>query len=241
MATGSNGCKVLIATGSGTNYPTAGTYIIDRDNNNVETIVAQFTPNGISFAENRSFYIGDNNAFIYFDGNGHINIGGSQVTIGGNTTLQQLLNKYNSTITSDDISVSKSGNTATITIGNDSVNIVDGAAGHSPVITTTKNNDGSVTINVDGTPMNTVDAGEDGDTPIITTTKGSDGSVAIYIDGVLSNTVEAGANGTSYYTYIRYSANANGSNMVTTPTNATKYIGIYTGISSSVPSYTEFE
>ena len=129
MATESNGCKVLIATGSGTNYPTAGTYIIDRDNNNVETIVAQFTPNGISFAENKSFYIGDNNAFIYFDGNGHINIGGSQVTIGGNTTLQQLLNKYNSTITSDDISVSKSGNTATITIGNDSVNIVDGATG----------------------------------------------------------------------------------------------------------------
>lgn len=137
MATESNGCKVLVATGSGTNYPEAGTYIIDRitdsDNNTIETVVAQFTGTGISFAEDRSFHIGDESAFIHFgrdnNGIGHINIGGSQVTIGGNTTLQQLLNKYNSTITSDDISVSKSGNTATITIGNDSVNIIDGAAG----------------------------------------------------------------------------------------------------------------
>ena len=124
MAT-NNGYKVLIATESaGSNY-SAGTYIID----NSGTVIAQFTGTGISFAQNKPFTIGDSNAYIYFDGNGHINIGGSNVTIGGNTTLQQLLNKYDSTITSNDISVSKSGDTATITIGNNSVNIVDGATG----------------------------------------------------------------------------------------------------------------
>jgi len=50
-----------------------------------------------------------------------------------------------------------------------------------------------------------------------------------------------GKNGTSYYTYIRYSANANGSNMVESPTASTKYVGTYSGTSSSVPAYTAFK
>ena len=49
-----------------------------------------------------------------------------------------------------------------------------------------------------------------------------------------------GANGTSYYTYVRYSANSDGSSMTTAPNANTKYIGIYTGTSSTVPAYTEF-
>lgn len=49
-----------------------------------------------------------------------------------------------------------------------------------------------------------------------------------------------GEDGTSYYTYVRYSANANGSGMATSPTADTKYIGIYTGTSSTVPAYTSF-
>lgn len=53
-------------------------------------------------------------------------------------------------------------------------------------------------------------------------------------------TVTDGANGQSYYTYIRYSANSDGSNMVTTPTSSTKYIGVYSGTSSTVPAYTSF-
>lgn len=260
--TQSGGYRVLVATGgAGKTYPTAGTYIIDGSG----VTVAQFTGTGISFADDRTFYIGDESAYIFFDGNGHINIGGSNVTIGGSTTLAELLAKYDATITSDDISVSKTGGTATITVGGDSVTISDGAtgaqgpkgdqgekgetgetgpqgpAGHSPAITTSKNSDGSVTIYVDGTATSTVDAGEDGQTPTITTTKNSDGSVTIYVNGTASNTVEAGADGTSYYTYVRYSANASGSGMVTTPTSATKYIGVYTGTSSSVPAYTSFK
>ena len=49
-----------------------------------------------------------------------------------------------------------------------------------------------------------------------------------------------GDDGTSYYTYIRYSANSNGSGMVVSPTSSTKYIGLYTGTSSTVPVYTAF-
>ena len=55
-----------------------------------------------------------------------------------------------------------------------------------------------------------------------------------------SYTCIQGASGQSSYTYVRYSANANGSGMVTSPSSATKYIGIYTGDSSTVPAYTAF-
>lgn len=122
---GSNGYRILIALGSGSVYRTAGTYIIDENG----VVAAQSTATGMSFAQNKTFYIGDNSAYIFFDGQGHITIGGTGVTIGGNLTLQQLIEKYDSTITSDDISVSKTGNTATITVGGDSVTISDGATG----------------------------------------------------------------------------------------------------------------
>ena len=52
---------------------------------------------------------------------------------------------------------------------------------------------------------------------------------------------EDGTNGTSYYTYIRYSANSDGSSMVETPTSSTKYVGTYSGTSSTVPAYTAFK
>lgn len=49
-----------------------------------------------------------------------------------------------------------------------------------------------------------------------------------------------GKDGTSYYAYVRYSANASGNPMVTEPTSTTKYIGVYTGTSSTVPTYDNF-
>jgi len=48
---------------------------------------------------------------------------------------------------------------------------------------------------------------------------------------------QPGTNATQYYTYIRYSANSNGSGMVETPTAATKYIGVCVTTSSTVPAY----
>ena len=51
---------------------------------------------------------------------------------------------------------------------------------------------------------------------------------------------KTGASGQSQYTYIRYSANADGSNMTDTPSASTKYIGVYSGTASSCPAYTSF-
>ena len=47
---------------------------------------------------------------------------------------------------------------------------------------------------------------------------------------------KTGATGTSSYTFFRYSENANGNPMVSTPTDATLYIGVYTGTSSTAPT-----
>ena len=49
-------------------------------------------------------------------------------------------------------------------------------------------------------------------------------------------TITDGSNGQSYYTFVRYSANANGSNYSTDPTGKS-YIGIYTGTETSPPTY----
>jgi len=51
---------------------------------------------------------------------------------------------------------------------------------------------------------------------------------------------KTGAAGSSMYTYIRYSANSNGSSMTDTPSASTKYIGVYVGSSSTCPAYTAF-
>lgn len=45
-----------------------------------------------------------------------------------------------------------------------------------------------------------------------------------------------GDDGISYYTYFRYSENSDGSNFVTAPTADTRYIGVYTGASSTAPT-----
>ena len=51
---------------------------------------------------------------------------------------------------------------------------------------------------------------------------------------------KTGAAGSSMYTYIRYSANSDGSSMTDTPSSSTKYIGVYVGSSSTCPAYTSF-
>ena len=80
--------------------------------------------------------------------------------------------------------------------------------------------------------------GEDGVSPTVSKTGDT-----VTITDAEGNTVTVtdGANGQSYYTYIRYSVNSNGSGMVETPTANTKYIGVYSGTSSTVPAYTEFD
>ena len=81
----SNGWKVLVSSGAG-NY-LAGIFLIDPSGN----IAQATTANGISFDSDKPFYIGDESAYITFDGNGHINIAGTGVTIGGSKALTSLL------------------------------------------------------------------------------------------------------------------------------------------------------
>lgn len=47
---------------------------------------------------------------------------------------------------------------------------------------------------------------------------------------------EPGTDGTNAYIHIRYSTAADGTGFVSTPTSATKYIGIYAGTSSAAPT-----
>jgi hypothetical protein len=48
---------------------------------------------------------------------------------------------------------------------------------------------------------------------------------------------EDGNNATQYYTYVRYSANSNGSSYVESPTTSTKYIGVCVTTATSAPAY----
>lgn len=248
---------------------------------------------GTTFASDRDWYVGSSKAFVFYDASeGTLQIGGSDVTIGGKAPADLL--------TSLDVSVTQTSTGADITVNGDTVSITNGqngtdgksgyvhtawansadgktdfsttasankkylgvytdntqadstspsayswslirgADGHSPTVTATKSG-GTTTIKVDGTTIATVEDGEDGTTPTVTTRKNSDGSTTVVINGSDSATIENGTDGTSYYTYVRYSANANGSGMVASPTSATKYIGVYSGTSASVPAYTSFK
>ena len=62
---------------------------------------------------------------------------------------------------------------------------------------------------------------------------GSTTSYAVSYAGKDGTNGTNGTNGTSYYTHIRYSTNADGTDFSTTPD---KYMGVYTGTSSSAPT-----
>ena len=81
----SNGWKVLVSSGTGS-Y-TAGVYILDPTGG----IAQATTASGFTFDNDKPYYIGDNDAYISFDGNGHITIGGTGITLGTNKTLSSLL------------------------------------------------------------------------------------------------------------------------------------------------------
>ena len=85
-------------------------------------------------------------------------------------------------------------------------------------------------------PSVLVEDGSDGVSPTVTTTE--NGVKIVDADGN-ETFITNGADGTSYYTFVRYSKNANGSGYVTTPTSETIYIGVYTGTKSSPPAYND--
>lgn len=66
-----NGNKVLIATGSGNTYTTAGTYIIGKDNG-TDVILAQFLSNGAVIGQTDNVHVEiDENSFLMLDSNGN--------------------------------------------------------------------------------------------------------------------------------------------------------------------------
>lgn len=83
-------------------------------------------------------------------------------------------------------------------------------------------------------PSLLVENGSDGLSPIVTQL--TNGVKIVDAEGN-ETFITNGSDGQSYYTYVRYSENANGSNYVTTPTSDTIYVGIYSGLSSTAPSY----
>ena len=85
-------------------------------------------------------------------------------------------------------------------------------------------------------PSVLVEDGSDGTSPTVTAT---DNGVKIVDADGNETYITNGADGTSYYTFVRYSKNANGSGYVATPTSETIYIGVYTGTKSSPPAYND--
>ena len=84
-------------------------------------------------------------------------------------------------------------------------------------------------------PSVLVEDGSDGVSPTVTKTENGvkidDGHNVTYITN--------GKDGTSYYTFVRYSKNSDGSGYVDTPTSETIYIGVYSGTKSSPPAYND--
>lgn len=82
------------------------------------------------------------------------------------------------------------------------------------------------------TPSVLVEDGTDGISPTVTST-----STGVKIVDAAGNEtyINNGSNGQSYYTYIRYADDENGTNMDSSPTGKS-YIGVYTGTASPAPS-----
>lgn len=86
------------------------------------------------------------------------------------------------------------------------------------------------------TPSVLVEDGSDGVSPTVTAT----GNGVKIVDGNGNETyITNGVDGTSYYTFVRYSENSDGSGYVDTPTSETIYIGVYSGTKNSPPAYND--
>ena len=80
-----NGWRVLVSSGGG-NFP-AGVLIIDPNGN----VAQQTTVNGVEFNTGLPVTIGDQTAYIAFDGNGHITVIGADLTVGGANNVSGVL------------------------------------------------------------------------------------------------------------------------------------------------------
>lgn len=225
--------KVLLASD--------GLYVYDGSG----VLVSTFGENVI-FSSTRDQKIGGTNNYIQFDSEtGAISIVGANITFGSNKNLNDVL-------TDIDVSVIQTSTGADITVNGDTVSIENGQDG-SPgqrggLILKTTTAPTSYTTTIGGfTPSYRI---------LLSTVKTQSGASDVivgdvieysyyhypigYVDSTYAYTAARtsirGATGAANYVWIRYSANSDGSNMVATPTSATKYIGVYRGTSSSAPT-----
>ena len=95
------GWRILVSAGAG-DY-VAGVFLVDPQGN----IAQATTGSGITFDDSKPFHIGDEDAFIVFDGNGGIQMGGA-ITLGQYGTLSQLLSAVGSSISAVEYGVGSS-------------------------------------------------------------------------------------------------------------------------------------
>ena len=89
------------------------------------------------------------------------------------------------------------------------------------------------------TPVILVEDGTDGENGISPTVESISNGVKITDAEGNITYIYDGINGTSYYTHVRYSANADGHDYVSIPTSSTIYIGVYSGTSNVAPAYND--
>lgn len=155
-------------------------------------------------------------------------------------TIVDLTDAYSVMLSMDAISLN--GGTSTLgTQQTATVNVVAfrGSEQLTPTVGTITSSSNNVTTSV-GSASNQV-------VPITVTFKAALNTsgkltIPVTVEGVTINKeftwsiAFKGSGGSSSYTHIRYSASSDGSNMVSTPTDATIYIGVYTGTASTAPT-----
>lgn len=149
--------------------------------------------------------------------------------VSANVAISNDLNEYTIEFSYSDgqksYSNTKKINIALAIKGQDGENGADGAPGQP-------GQDGQPGENGKSAYQVWIDAGNTGtEEDFLNSLKGQDGK-----DGKDGIQGPAGADGTSYYFYVRYSANASGNPMTTTPQSDTKYMGVSSTTSPTAPT-----
>lgn len=149
--------------------------------------------------------------------------------VSANVAISNDLNEYTIEFSYSDgqksYSNTKKINIALAIKGQDGENGADGAPGQP-------GQDGQPGENGKSAYQVWLDAGNTGtEEDFLNSLKGQDGK-----DGKDGIQGPAGADGTSYYFYVRYSANASGNPMTTTPQSDTKYMGVSSTTSPTAPT-----
>ena len=220
-----NGWKVLVSSGSG--HYTPGVYIIDPTGG----IAQATTASGITFDDNKPFYIGDNDASIVFDGNGHISINGHGIRVGGNKPLDDVLAELGASIKKVEYGVGSSP-TSHSDVTNWSTNTPTWTVGSYIWMRTTTNGLTYTYTCIQGAKGETGSAGADGEDAVLVNIHSSNGmafkndsvnttlTVTIYYGSVTITNQTGLVNAFGLGSYLQWKARLYGESSYTTiPSN----------------------